>query len=228
MSRRDPDYYRILEVPESASQDKIKKAYRRLALITHPDKNPQNQQVAEEKFKQISKAYEVLSDPVSRRQYDAGNSEHTHHPQRDPFGFFGYGFSLFSRDPFARSHRDPDLDEALRLFESIFGAQAGLASSFGNEPFVSRSFSSSSFPGNEIASFSTSSSSSSTTRTVGGKRITRTEKTVRHSDGRLESTVTEETKDLATGQVTRRVIENGRETTGQLSDARKTGRLTNI
>lgn len=228
MSRRDPDYYRILEVTESASQDEIRKAYRRLALITHPDKNPQNRQVAEEKFKQISKAYEVLSDPVSRRQYDVVSSEPTSHPQRDPFGFFGSGFPLFGRDPFARSHRDPDLDEAFRLFESIFGAQAGFPSSFGSEPFVSQSFSSSSFTGNGISSFSTSSSSSSTTRTVGRKRITRTEKTVRHSDGRLESTVTEETKDLATGQVTRRVIENGRETTGQLSDARSTGRLTNI
>jgi curved DNA-binding protein len=64
------DYYRILGVSESASEDEIKKAYRRLAKKHHPDANPSNRKGSEEKFKEISEAYDVLSDPQKRRQYD--------------------------------------------------------------------------------------------------------------------------------------------------------------
>jgi len=64
------DYYAMLEVPKTASSAEIKKAYRRLALKWHPDKNPDNQEEATKKFKEISEAYEVLSDDKKRRTYD--------------------------------------------------------------------------------------------------------------------------------------------------------------
>ena len=63
------DYYQVLGVPESASADDIKKAYRRLAKKNHPDANPNDPQAAE-RFKEIGEAYAVLSDPDKRKQYD--------------------------------------------------------------------------------------------------------------------------------------------------------------
>lgn len=63
------DYYKILGVTHNANADEIKKAYRRLALLYHPDKN-QGDKAAEEKFKEIAEAYEVLSDPAKRQHYD--------------------------------------------------------------------------------------------------------------------------------------------------------------
>ncbi|XP_023643996.1 dnaJ homolog subfamily B member 1 isoform X4 [Capsella rubella] len=65
------DYYNVLDVNPSASEDDLKKSYRRLAMKWHPDKNPtSNKKEAEAKFKQISEAYDVLSDPNKRQIYD--------------------------------------------------------------------------------------------------------------------------------------------------------------
>jgi molecular chaperone DnaJ len=72
-----PDYYKILGVGKNASDDEIRKAYRRLARKYHPDRNSGDKQ-AEEKFKEISQAHDVLSDPEKRKAYDRGSG---------PFGF---------------------------------------------------------------------------------------------------------------------------------------------
>ncbi|VDK54120.1 unnamed protein product, partial [Anisakis simplex] len=109
--RDDGSLYRVLGVPRTADDSAIRKAYRKLALQWHPDKNPDNKEDAEKKFKQIAQAYEVLSDPKKRSSYDrSGNDLTSHHRTRKPFsGFqndFRSPFDIFSeffggRDPFA-------------------------------------------------------------------------------------------------------------------------------
>ncbi|KAI4343827.1 hypothetical protein L6164_011132 [Bauhinia variegata] len=69
------DYYNILKVNRNASDDDLKKAYKRLAMIWHPDRNRVNKSEAEAKFKQISEAYDVLSDPQKRQIYDLYGEE---------------------------------------------------------------------------------------------------------------------------------------------------------
>lgn len=67
----EEDYYKVLGVGENASQDEIKKAYRKLAVRYHPDKHPDDKKKAEEKFKKISEAYYVLGDKKRREEYEA-------------------------------------------------------------------------------------------------------------------------------------------------------------
>src|SRR4051812_35136781 len=72
MARAD-DYYKVLGIEKKAPADEIKKAYRKLARRYHPDRNPGDPK-AEERFKEISEAYDVLGDPEKRKKYDRGGS----------------------------------------------------------------------------------------------------------------------------------------------------------
>ncbi|MDD4356341.1 MAG: DnaJ C-terminal domain-containing protein [Smithellaceae bacterium] len=100
------DYYQVLGVDKKASSDEIKKAYRKLAVKWHPDKNP-NDKAAEEKFKKISEAYAVLSDAKKREEYDQFGSADRFRQQYSQEDIF----------------RDFDLDEILRSFG--FGSGRG-------------------------------------------------------------------------------------------------------
>lgn len=91
MSKRD--YYEVLGVSKNASDDEIKKAYRKLAVKYHPDKNP-GDKAAEEKFKEISEAHEVLSDKQKRARYDQ-------------FGHAGVGGSAAGGNPFGGQAGNP-------------------------------------------------------------------------------------------------------------------------
>jgi len=98
------DYYDVLGVGRSADADELKKAYRKLAMQYHPDRNPGDKE-AEEKFKEAAEAYEVLSDPSKRQQYDRFGHEGL---KGGAGGFGGFGF-------------DFDLSSALRTFMEGFG-----------------------------------------------------------------------------------------------------------
>jgi molecular chaperone DnaJ len=111
MAKRD--YYEVLGVEKNASADDIKRAYRRLALKYHPDKNPGDKE-AETKFKECAEAYEVLSDPEKRKRYDqfghdglrgAGVHDYSHMNVQDISDMFGDMFGDLFGDMFGGGRR---------------------------------------------------------------------------------------------------------------------------
>ena len=128
------DYYEVLEVNRNASDSEIKKAYRRLAVKYHPDKNP-GDKAAEDNFKELSEAYEVLSEPQKRAQYDqfghagmgGGGFSSGGFGGGSPFGdIFGDIFGdVFGTRPRGRGRRGDDLQYTMevKFEEAAFGVE---------------------------------------------------------------------------------------------------------
>ena len=183
------DYYKILGITKNATESEIKKAYRKLALKWHPDKNPNNREEAEEKFKKINEAYSILSDKKKRKEYDNGGMN---------FDFKGFNaddiFKEFfgGKDPFSEFFKfDDDIGINFGGFGKSF---EGKFEGFGN----SGTFSS-------VRSF---------TKTVNGKTIQRTEETT-IKNGKKQIKVTE--KDH-TGKVKQFVQDENGKILSQLTD----------
>ncbi|MBF1626331.1 MAG: molecular chaperone DnaJ [Prevotella sp.] len=114
MAKRD--YYEVLEVSKSASVDEIKKAYRKLAIKYHPDRNPGDAE-AEAKFKEAAEAYDVLHDPQKRQQYDQ-------------FGFDAPGGGFGGGNPFGGAGGF-SMDDIFSMFGDVFGGHGGGFGGFG-------------------------------------------------------------------------------------------------
>jgi len=139
MNTNDKDYYKILGVSRDASEEEIKKAYRRIAMQYHPDRNPGNKE-AEEKFKIASEACEVLRDPEKRRIYDQygieglkGTGFTGFRGFEDIFSAFGdifedfFGFGTTQRRRArARSGADLRYDLKISFYDAAFGKETGI------------------------------------------------------------------------------------------------------
>ncbi len=132
----DKDYFRILGVSRDASEEEIKKSYRKIAMLYHPDRNPENKE-AEEKFKLASEAYEVLRDPEKREIYDRYGIEGLKGTGFTGFrgfddifsafgdifeDFFGFG-SPYKRRTRARQGADLRYDLKISFYEAAFGIE---------------------------------------------------------------------------------------------------------
>lgn len=192
------DYYKTLGISRNSSETEVKKAYRKLALKWHPDKNPDKKEEAEKKFKEISEAYEVLSDKKKREIYDKYGKE----------GLINGGNDYDFQDDFDHFHGF-HFHNPRDVFKEFFGGRDPFADFFGGEN--SGSFFTNSFPGfpsmggNLFSSFggdSRTGMSSFTSTSFGGPS----------GGGNFRSTSTS-TK-IVNGKrvVTKKIVENGKET----------------
>ncbi|CAI5767368.1 dnaJ homolog subfamily B member 8 [Podarcis muralis] len=203
------NYYEVLGLHQNASQEDIKRAYRKLALKWHPDKNPYHKEEAEKKFKAVAEAYEVLSDPQKRALYDRPVKEPRFRGRgasgghsRSPFDFdfvfrspdeifreFFGGMDIFEHD-FWDNHFDDDSnrEENRSGLQGPLGLFSGLSAftNFGFNSFgpgfhtmVCRSFGDDSSGTHNFRSVSTS------TEVVNGRRVT-TRKIVENGQERVE------------------------------------------
>jgi len=196
------DCYEVLEVSATATEQEIKRAYKKLALKWHPDKNPDNKEESLKMFNKISEAYEVLSDGDKRKAYDnrtkkssgsfdSGFSDSFFtRPMHNPFDLFRsmFGDSYFDMDddPFfsgfsGRSSR-------ASVFDNVFGPRSPMSTSVGS-PFGFRT----GFSCFESPLSDGMTSSSRTVETVNGRTVS-TEATTSVRDG-LKTTVKKTTRD---------------------------------
>ena len=188
------DYYDILGVKKDATEQEIKKAYRKLAIKWHPDKNPDNKEEAEERFKEISEAYSVLSDPKKRREYDYGGESFTF----NDFGFDAHDiFKKFfgGKDPF--KFFDDDDDDFFNN-DGFFGNKKGFGFGHMNMDDMFGG-------GDDFGGFGESTQTVS--QTINGKTVTKTITTKKGKDGKIEKKV----KETVNGKTTTYYLdENGK------------------
>ena len=123
------DYYKILEIDKNSSPEEIRKAYKKLVLKYHPDKNPENMEESEKKFKEIYEAYSVLSNPSKKSDYDSfgrTNFQSFDYTNIDPFSFFNDYFKdneEFNEDirgiNFNNNNEDEPKNDVERRFNEI-------------------------------------------------------------------------------------------------------------
>jgi DnaJ family protein B protein 6 len=215
------DLYATLGVSRTASDEEIRRAYRRQALRWHPDKNPDNREESEVMFKEVARAYEVLSNAAARRMYDAtgrvagdaadpqnspvysgGRPTHTNaqhgHFGDDHFAFCD-PFDLFSRmfAAMKESRDEADTQDVLHeFFADPFFQTFQLHPFQGSNGFFSSSSSTSFSRGGGAGS---STSVSSTTTIQNGRKVTRTVRRVMRPDGTVTEDVDEKVEDLQQG-----------------------------
>ncbi|KAJ2716438.1 DnaJ sub B member 2 [Coemansia spiralis] len=138
-------YYELLGIPRTAGADELKKAYRKLSLRWHPDKNPGNREEAEEKFKELAEAYSVLSDAEMRARYDRYGEDGLRRGFQPPPS---ESYSASSAGGSAYGHGGPGFEfrAAHDIFRDFFGgrdpfAPMAMGSMFGSDPFAEAFFS---------------------------------------------------------------------------------------